>query len=263
MLALKQGKNMGKVLETNQAKGISARPTTYSKNDDSDVPHYHETSYLTFILQGGALAKRKLDEVDCFPGTLTFYHAGEPHQCLHQADFTKSINFEFDPVFYKENEITEVTLGSSIKRNSDVKFTMLKIYKELLVKDEFTDNSVEMLLLSLVESNEILENKRPEWINKIAELLNDKWNEEVTLKDLSMAANVHPITVSKHFTKYFSCTFGEYRRRLKVEKALQLIRTSNLSLTEIAYECGFYDQSHFTRTFKDLTGFVPRHYEKL
>ena len=126
MLALEQGKNMGKVLETTQAKGISARPTVYSGGDDSDVPHYHETSYLTFILQGGALAKRKRDEVDCFPGTLTFYYAGEPHQCLHQADFTKSINFEVEPQFYLENEISESVLNSSIKQNQGVKFAMLK-----------------------------------------------------------------------------------------------------------------------------------------
>ena len=263
MLALKKGKNMGRVLETTRAKGISARPTVYSGGDDSDVLHYHETSYLTFILQGGALAKRKLDEVDCFPGTLTFYHAGEPHQCLHQADFTKSINFEVEPQFYLENEISETVLNSSIKQNPNVKFAMLKIYKELLVKDEFSDSSIEMSLLSLVNSKKALENKRPEWINKIAELLNDKWNEEINLKDLSSFAEVHPITVSKHFSTYFACTFGEYRRRQKIEKALQLIRTSKFSLTEIAYECGFYDQSHFTRTFKSLTGFLPKHYENL
>ena len=254
---------MGRVLETSQAKGISARPTIYSENDDSDVLHYHETSYLTFVLQGGALAKKKTDEIECVPGSLTFYHAGEPHQCLHQAEITKSINFELDSTFYGENEITETVLNRSIKQNPSVKFAMLKVYKELLVRDQFSDSSIEMLLLSLVNANKALENKRPEWIGKITELLKDKWNEDVTLKDLSVVANVHPITVSKHFSKYFSCTFGEYRRHLKVEKALQLIRTSRFSLTEIAYECGFYDQSHFTRTFKSITGFLPRNYEKL
>ena len=121
-----------------------------------------------------------------------------------------------------------------------------------------------MSLLGLVKSKRALENKRPEWIDKIAELLNDKWNEEVTLQDLSMLADVHPITVSKHFSKYFACTFGEYRRRQKVEKALQLIRASKFSLTEIAYECGFYDQSHFhPHILRKLTGFLPKHYENL
>ncbi len=263
MLALEKGKNMGKVLDASQAKGISARPTIYSENDESDVLHYHETSYLTFVLQGGALAKRRMDEVECFPGTLTFYRAGEPHQCLYQAAFTKSINFEIEQQFYRENGITESVLNHSIKKNPSVKFAMLKVYKELLVKDEFSNSSIEMLLLSLIKSNVASEIQRPEWINKIIEFLSDKWNEEVTLKDLSERANVHPITVSKNFTKYFSCTFGEYRRRLKTEKALELIRTSKCSLTEIAYECGFYDQSHFTRTFKQLTGFLPRHYETL
>lgn len=94
-------------------------------------------------------------------------------------------------------------------------------------------------------------------------MLNDRWNESPSLKDLSTALGIHPVTIPKLFPKYFSCPFGEYLRRLKIEKSLQMIKKSSASLTEIAYECRFYDQSHFTRVFKNLTGFSPLAYAKL
>jgi AraC family transcriptional regulator len=122
-----------------------------------------------------------------------------------------------------------------------------------------------MLLLNLIHANPQIESQSPypRWIEIVTELVHDKWNESLTLKDLSEAAGVHPITISKHFPKYFSCTFGEYMRRLKIEKSLYFLKVSSLSLTEIAADCGFSDQSHFIRTFKQLTGFLPNNYKKI
>ncbi len=67
---------------------------------------------------------------------------------------------------------------------------------------------------------------------------------------------------SKHFRKYFSCTLGEYRRRLMVKQSIPLIRESRLSLSEIAYSCAFADQSHFIRTFRQVTGFRPKDFRR-
>jgi AraC family transcriptional regulator len=52
-------------------------------------------------------------------------------------------------------------------------------------------------------------------------------------------------------------------RKLRVEKAMALMVSSHQSLTEIAYVCGFADQSHFIRIFKQHTGFLPKQYQKL
>ncbi|MGB1004752.1 MAG: helix-turn-helix domain-containing protein [Salibacteraceae bacterium] len=43
---------------------------------------------------------------------------------------------------------------------------------------------------------------------------------------------------------------------------MDLLKNTSLSTTEIAYECGFADQSHFIRTFKNLNGFTPKQYQK-
>ena len=141
---------------------------------------------------------------------------------------------------------------------------MLKMYKELLANDNFSETSIQILLLSLVnDSTKLANQKKPKWALSVFEILNDKWNEKLTLNEIINLTQVHPVTISKHFTKHFACTLGEYMRKLKISKSIGLIRNKNCSLTDIAFECGFADQSHFIRTFKDITGWLPKTFQKV
>jgi AraC family transcriptional regulator len=56
---------------------------------------------------------------------------------------------------------------------------------------------------------------------------------------------------------------GEYIRKLRVEKSFALLAGDDLSLTDIAFACGFADQSHFLRCFKQFGGSNPSAYRKL
>jgi AraC family transcriptional regulator len=263
MLALEKGTYLGKVLDLSQAGGIFAGATSYYPNDGTNLMHYHENPHLSFVLKGGGIVKSRRSEYERLPGEMMFFRAGEPHQCIAKRFPTRNVNLEIETAFLAENRITEADIGAAIRKNPHLKFNMLKVYNELLAADNFTDSSIKILLLDLVCAVRKIEKAEPEWLGTIRELMNDKWNEPLTLGDLSSAAGVHPVTVSKFFPRYFACTFGEYMRRLKVEKSLRLIKDSPGTLTEIAYECGFYDQSHFTRTFKKMTGFLPNSYAKL
>jgi len=100
-------------------------------------------------------------------------------------------------------------------------------------------------------------------VPKIKEFLHDNWATNFSLKELSATVHIHPVTISKNFTRYFGCTLGEFIRKYRIEKALYMIRTTNSNLTEIALSCGFTDQSHFIRTFKKYTGTLPLHYRKI
>ena len=237
--------------------------STHPRMDDSDRLHYHEEPHLTLILNGGVVDKRKNMDDARLPGDLMFFHSGEPHQTINKTFPTTYITLLFQPEFLKKKELADTKLNTIIEKNPNSKFVLIKIYSEFLAKDEFSGVSVEMLMHNLIETRIEYENIRPTWLDKVFELLNDSWNDDLSLADLSIAAGVHPKTISKYFPKYFACTLGEYRRKLKVERSLLLIKTSNHSLTDIAYECGFYDQSHFIRTFKQLNGFSPKAFQKL
>lgn len=265
MLALEKETDAGKAFDTLRAEGVITGAQTFRKQSAAAAMHYHENSHINFVLQGGVLDKRKSSEVERVPGELMFFHTGEPHETIIESFPTKSINLVIEHEFLQDNLATESSINSAVDKNPQAKFIMLKIYRELISEDVFSNCSIKMLLLNLIHVNPQTDSKntRPGWIKTVAEITRDKWNESLTLKDLSEAAGVHPITISKHFPKYFSCTFGEYMRRLKIEKSLYFLKVSSFSLTEIAAECGFSDQSHFIRTFKQLTGFLPNNYKKI
>jgi AraC family transcriptional regulator len=266
MKILETAKYLGTNAYSCDANGIWISLTQYSETNLPDYSlHAHVNSHLTLMLQGGTLEKRQKEEFQRLPGEVVFFHSGEPHQNSHSINKTKNINLEFEPTFLKTNGLEENDICQTVEKKPDAKFLLLKAYHELLVKDNFSSDSINMIVLDLVKSPPQVqkENIRPMWVNILHEMLQDRWNEQVTLQELSFAANVHPITISKHFPKYFSCTLGEYMRKLKIEKALTLLKSTSSDLTAIALTCGFADQSHFIRTFKQITGFLPHQFKKL
>lgn len=233
--------------------------TTQSQTEVCNGMHYHEKPAICFLLQGGGVEKRTHGSYERFANDARFYYAAEPHHSDIRIFPSKCINLEFTDDFLRRYDVSENMINSAVGKNSDVKFAMLKMYRELLADDFLTDSSVKILLFGMLGKEE---SKKPLWITKLYEILNDRWAETVSLEELAVTLNVHPVTISKYFTRYFSCTYGEYMRKLKIDRSLFLIKNSELSLTEIALQCGFADQSHFTRNFKKITGFLPKDFKQ-
>ncbi len=105
--------------------------------------------------------------------------------------------------------------------------------------------------------------KTPAWAKELKEILQDHIDTNLSLKEISKNLDIHPAYLSREFSKYFdNLSFGDYIRKLRIEKAIELLNSSSYSLTEIAYLTGFSDQSHFTRIFKLHTGKNPSVYRK-
>lgn len=62
------------------------------------------------------------------------------------------------------------------------------------------------------------------------------------------------------FKETFGLTISEYRRKQKLQKAVEKLNNGQSSLTSLALDLGFFDQAHFTRTFKSFAGISPRRY---
>jgi AraC-like DNA-binding protein len=93
-------------------------------------------------------------------------------------------------------------------------------------------------------------------------MLHESFTEKLSLTELSKSLEVHPAHLSRDFRKHFHCTLGAYIKKLKINKSIDLLSTHQ-SLTEVAHECGFADQSHFIRLFKENTGITPLQYKNL
>ena len=149
MLALEKETSLENVVDTLRAEGVIVGAKTFRKQPASAKLHYHESSHVNFVLQGGVLDKRKNWEIERLPGELMFFHAGEPHETFIESFPTKSINLVIEREFLQNNLAKEAAINSAVDNNPNSKFIMLKIYKELVSADVFSDCSIKMLILNL------------------------------------------------------------------------------------------------------------------
>jgi AraC-like DNA-binding protein len=136
-----------------------------------------------------------------------------------------------------------------------------------LQKEKHTQQPFESLLLNVF--NTYLKKKQggkrkiPEWAQELKEIIQDHIDTTLSLKEISKGLEISPSYLSREFSKYFEdLSFGDYIRKQRIEKAIELMQNASYSLTEIAYLTGFSDQSHFTRIFKKNTGQNPSQYRK-
>ena len=126
---------------------------------------------------------------------------------------------------------------------------------------------VEQLLLQVYHQylKQEKDKKAPAWADTLKEMIQDQLDTNMTLslQQASQELEINPAYLSREFSKYFdNLSFGDYMRKLRVEKAIQLMANDNYTMTEIAYLTGFSDQSHFNRIFKKHTGQSPLDYKK-
>ena len=143
----------------------------------------------------------------------------------------------------------------------DALYSWAKYHKN----EKHTQHPTEKLLIDVFEKFIKQKNakKIPGWAKELKELIQDQIDTNITLKQLSQDLDINPAYLSREFSKYFNqLSFGDYIRKLRIEKAIEYLNNSTYSLTRIAYLTGFSDQSHFTRIFKKHTGLNPSAYRK-
>jgi AraC-like DNA-binding protein len=140
-------------------------------------------------------------------------------------------------------------------------------WAQFLFKKKHTEGPIEQLLLQVY--HQYLKNKdgkkAPAWAKELKEMIQDQidTNMSLSLQRASEELEINPAYLSREFSKYFeNLTFGDYIRKLRIEKAQNLIENTSHSLTEIAYLTGFSDQAHFSRIFKVHTGLTPSTFKK-
>lgn len=97
-------------------------------------------------------------------------------------------------------------------------------------------------------------------IKKAKEFINDNYENDFTLDDLSKEFNISKYHFLRLFKKHTFVSPHTYLMIRRVEKAKHFLR-SGWDISQTAYLCGFTDQSHLNRKFKQLTGMTPGKYK--
>lgn len=97
-------------------------------------------------------------------------------------------------------------------------------------------------------------------MNQAMQYIHAHFTDEITLEELADIACMSPTYFSANFKKLNGLSPFSYISSLRVQMALELIKTSHKNLTEIASDCGFHSSANFNKIFKRITGNSPSFY---
>lgn len=231
--------------------------------------HSHQWALLCLVLNGSYLESNGSKHYKRIASTVFFHPPEEPHI----SNFTDT-NVGIFQIEIKPQRLWQMDCIANVFRKP-INFEggneaqlAAKIYREFKWMDEASPVAIEGLTLELLaaaaRSNYTTKNyyKTPDWLRIARDFLHDNFSVNYSLNRIAAEVRVHPKYLATEFRRRYHLTIGEYTRRLRVEHACRELANSNASIVEIALSAGFCSQSHFTRTFKLLTGFTPSQYRK-
>ena len=96
----------------------------------------------------------------------------------------------------------------------------------------------------------------------MAGFIQKNYARKVSLKEIALSGAVGQSKCCKLFAKYFSQTPNGYLNRCRLNKSLELLRDTGLSVTEIALSVGFGGGSYYAKAFRSCFGKSPTQYRK-
>lgn len=97
-------------------------------------------------------------------------------------------------------------------------------------------------------------------VNKILTYLHLHIEEHISIQKIADDLNISEGYACSCFKKNMNITLMNYAKMIKIDRGKKLLMTTDVSILELAGILGFYDTSHFTRTFKSFTGMTPTEY---
>lgn len=266
-LKLKAGQFYGTTSQTLSASGFRFTEKAYSP--DATLPtHAHELSHFCFVLAGNYKENISGKLFQRAPASLIYYPPDLSHAEEH---FTHGRHFLVEVDLKGLEKVVDYggsLSGPAILSSHSSLWLAARMYREFSDRDGFSGLALESIATELLietsrQGTRRVERKPPTWLEKTKESLRENFPEPPSLDDLAKAVNVHPTHLARTFRRFERCTVGDYIREVRINYARQRMLSSNEPLVEIALVAGFADQTHFTRSFKRVTGLTPTEFRRI
>ena len=127
------------------------------------------------------------------------------------------------------------------------------------------DSLREWFLEKIMGACQNIVGKREEKSNSIIEMaeeyIKDNFHKDVSLDEVSKTVNISPYYFSKIFKEGTGKNFIEYLTNIRMERAKELLSTTEHSMKEICAMCGYSDPNYFSRSFKKNVGVTPTEFK--
>ena len=139
-----------------------------------------------------------------------------------------------------QNIIEQYMLCNDSTEEASVLLTPLDLFLRRLAEHSATDQNTDIL------------------IERVKEYLDLHIHEQISVTDLAEKFYISSHYLGNRFQKHVGMTIKQYHSKLRMERALSLIESSSLSLSQISEQLGFNTQQYFSNCFKAYFGVSPR-----
>ena len=229
-------------------------------------------SKFYYISGGECIIEMGNNKYEGKAGSLFLIPAGVKHSFYHiNKNYVEKYWFHFDienlfdimefPCYINIGNDAKIEgLFKSIFENEEKNVANLILQKAKILE-------LTALYLSHFEINEFIEFVTPttlyEDLTKIMQHINDNMHRKLTIAELAEEVHLHP----NYFIKIFKDKFGmapmKYINKLKIEKIKNLLLTTSMPVNQIMQLVGFTDIYHFSKFFKQYTGYSPKSFQEI
>jgi AraC-like DNA-binding protein len=258
-----------------------------------DYPwHYHPEFEIIYVEKSYGIRLMGNHIGNFNDGDLMFISSNLPHVWRNDKDFYKGnkdlfvdvyvIQFLEDALmrgFFNLPEFSQIKKlfklgqqGVLIRGNDHKKISLLikEVYNSsgierliLFLKTlETIANTSEYELLSGIGFANSVTTEDTERINKVMSFLMDNYTQEFNLQEIADIVNLNKSSFCRYFKNRTHKTCSQFLNEIRIAHACKLLINSNMTISEICYEVGYNNISHFNRQFKLITSLTAREYVK-
>jgi AraC-like DNA-binding protein len=249
--------------------------------------HSHDFMELVVIESGYGIQLVEDIHIPIRAGDVFVIHPSQSHAYIEKQDLTLTNIIYFDdnsiPLLtdlkqspaYQAMFSLEPLIGEGSAR-LNLGYTELQrigklvdsLQKSLLLEEGHSATIATLDFLSLLnELCRYYENSAPNHgralidLSKIIAYIDCNLGENRSVEELSKMANMSLRTFQRRFQDILGVSPVQYILEKRLEKACQLLKDSNIQISEVSYEVGFQTTTYFSRAFKKSTGLSPKQYQ--
>lgn len=262
-MKLNSGQYYGEIFQAMDSYGIILTRSDYAMK--TVLPqHFHNNPYFCFVLDGTYTEHSFRNEITCTKGDIIFHPRETEHYNQFKNVSASCFNIELsgswlEKIFLSKLQQKEISSCSHFETQS----VFRKIYHEFIDADNLSALMIEGLTMELIVNFSRGEKKSISstyYIRKVRKYIQEIFPSNPSLTELANLFHISPEYLARVFKKCTGVTIGEYIRHFKIEKACEKLKDKKADIHGIALECGFTDQSHFTKVFKNIMHITPGMY---
>lgn len=236
--------------------------------------HWHENLELLYFLKGDCNVINGNEELYVKEGEIAVFNSEAVHYVKPKNIPCEYIIVQLDTTYFEAMgfNISDTNIKKIIK-DDEIGAILKKALAEKEARQSYYQESIKSMILQILviifrkylqenSNNDELSHKL-KLVKKVVKYIKRHYDEDLTVEKISEECGYSRFYVSKTFKEITGFTVIWYLNAARIEKAKSLLKNGDLSMSEIARQCGFGNQSYFGKVFKRLENISPHEYKNI